>query len=769
MGDAPDKQQDQQLGTLQPPAPNAALAAIAPIVQGAPDLATAVTQAFLQYTTQIAQNSPIAQRAKAAQQQKAAAAAKPAQDRPVPAAGSFGDKLSSAFDRVSGSLGDISHAHDTPGGWLSGIANVAKAREQRLEQQKKDQVLLARSQAENVALHRNFYQQDAEHRQQFHEGNQKFFDAYKETNDQETMSQEEFNNRMKDKKFAQEHLARATGEVPVTDSEGNQVMEEDSKLPVMKPVYTVMKIATKDGSPAVYEVDAGQSADMKKYLGKSYTPGAKLTVLQHNSLDQQMVAMKSATSILGNTNGKELSQEQIDSLRPLIAKTPTADDPSSIDPTVTSAISEVPGSAYAGIVRHMKNADDHLLVLQAQKQALQAKDPSNQAALDKINQDIAEYQSEKQKLATVDSTIISQKQRDEFNKDQRAANGSVAEYLSDPSKIQGHTESVIAASDDIIGTSQDPAVVAQAKRAKKMAQNVQKYEDQRKIDLAVGEQNAKEKAARIDNNPNGLSGEAFLKTLPVGRANMVRQIVEGSLPVNANAFERSTAGKPNQLADDVYAAYPDFKAYKGEAWPKALDQFTNSGLDHKKVQAYNVALEHMKSLYDHTTAEGILNPLTQAFQDRQLDITQVTREFGNAVAAGVLTQSESKEILDALLGSWWNAPTPSLKRERVVEAARLLSNKIDEVQREFNEKAPSASIKVPTLLGPEAKRSLEYVQSNGGKNAPGQPQAPAAPKGAKAGLAPGKAVDGTPVWPMEDGTIQDAQGNKYDAKTGKRQ
>ena len=703
--DLNDVQQEQ---AQQPvlPAPNSASAAIAPIVQGAPDLATAVAQAFLKHTATIAQNSQVAQKTQAIEQQKAKAAATPAEDRPAPtpapSAGSFGDKL-------AGALGDAAHASDTKGGWLSGVANTLKARNERLANEQKDRVLLAKSQAENIAMHRNFYQQDLEHRQQFHEANQKFFDAYKESNDQETMSQAELADHMKnDKSFAQDYLARATGEVPVVDAKGDEVMEKDSGRPVMTPTYTVMKIATKDGSPAAVTVDQTKSADFKKYLGLTYPVGTKLTVLRDNALNQNMVAARSAASLLSNTNGKELSQEQIDTIRPLLS-----------DPTVTSAISEVPGSAYAGIVRHMKNADDHLSVYQAQAAA--AKASNNQQALDKANADIASVQEERQKLATVDSQAITQKQRDEFYKEQKENNGNVAEYLADPSKIQGHAESVIAAADDTISTSKDPAVVKQAQRARDMAVNVQKLEDQRKVDLAVSEQNAKTKAAQVDNNPNGLSGEAFLKTLPPGRAGLVKAIAEGRLPVNANAFERSTAGKPNQLSDDVFAAYPDFNAEKGANWPKAVQEFTISGADHKKAQAYNVALAHMKSLYDNTTAEGVMNPLSKAFQDRQLDMTQVTREFGNAVAAGVLTQGEAEEVKNALTGTTFNALTPALKRERIVEAANLLGRKIDEVQREFNDRAPSASIKVPTLLGPEAKRALDYVQSGGGKAPAGQP------------------------------------------------
>jgi hypothetical protein len=189
------------------------------------------------------------------------------------------------------------------------------------------------------------------------------------------------------------------------------------------------------------------------------------------------------------------------------------------------------------------------------------------------------------------------------------------------------------------------------------------------------------------------------------------------LPVNSSAFERSTAGKSNPLADDVFAAYPDFNATLGEKWPKAWDQFMISGNDHKKVQAYNVALQHMKNLYDHTTTKGLI-PGTDDYNARQVDINYVSREVGNAIAAGVLTQSEGEEIrssLDSL-----KAITPEMKRQRVKETAHLLDAKIQEVQREFNALAPSAAIPVPKLLSPEAKASFDHVLNNEQQQAPKQ-------------------------------------------------
>lgn len=679
-----------------------------PILSGLPKelgLSDGFSALYMRHITQQAETSPLAQKTREMQAQKAAAS-QPVEDRPQPAPGSFGDKLQGAVGGISTALGDAAHASDTKGGWLAGVENTLNARNRRIAQEQKDAVLMAKSQAENIALHRNFYQQDEQHRQQFQEANQKFFEQYKESNDLENgVSQEEVFDRMKkDPKFAQNFLVRATGEIPVAGKDGLEKKDEFGN-PVMKPTFTVMKVATKDGSDASKTVDADESAAYNKLLGLKFPVGTKLTMAQDNALSIQLAAARDTTNILTKVNGgKDLAPDVMASIRPLLA-----------DPTVSHAVSAVPGKPYDGIVQGLKNADDH--IAQAQQAAAVAKQQNNQKALDAANAQVAEFQEEKQKLATVRDQAIPDKVVEDYKKRMGEADNNVAEYLNDPSKIQGHAESVIAAADDIINSSKDPAVVAQAQRTKDMAVNVQKAEDLRKVNLAVSEQTAKEKAARIDNNPNGLSGQAYIATLPPGRANLVRAIAEGRLPVNATAFERSTAGKSNPLADDVFAAYPDFNATLGEKWPKAWDQFMISGNDHKKVQAYNVALQHMKNLYDHTTVKGLI-PGTDDYNARQVDINYVSREVGNAIAQGVLTQSEGEEIKNSL--DSFKAVTPEMKRQRVKETAHLLDAKIQEVQREFEAVRPSANINVPKLLSPAAKSSFDYVLNSGQQATPQQ-------------------------------------------------
>lgn len=430
MGDAPDVQQQQQ-DTLQP-APNAALAATAPVVQGAPDLATAVAQAFLQHTTRIAQNSPIAQQTKAAEQQKAAAAAKPVdENKSTPSPGSFGDKLSNAFDSVSANLGDVAHAHDTPGGWLSGAANVAKARTERLAQQKKDQQLLAKTQAETVALHRNIYQQDQAIRASAYKGNQDFVDTYKVNHDVEDgITHDDLMKRATtDKDFANKFYVRATSEEPVLDANGEPKKDKDGN-PVTTPLYTIVNKATKDGSKDDKSVTADMSGDIKKYLGLNYPPNTKLTADQFAAVNGQMNLTRNAVNVLASTNEKDYSDEQMKVLAPYLT-----------DPTIQAAVSHVPGSAYAGLVQYSQNADAHIADLTQKMNA--AKAANNQQAYDTAKTQIADLTDEKRKVDTFTAQAISPKQIERYDKEGDKQVAWVDKVLHDPSALSGDKASAI--------------------------------------------------------------------------------------------------------------------------------------------------------------------------------------------------------------------------------------------------------------------------------------------------------------------------------------
>jgi hypothetical protein len=285
----------------------------------------------------------------------------------------------------------------------------------------------------------------------------------------------------------------------------------------------------------------------------------------------------------------------------------------------------------------------------------------------------------------------------------------ITEITKDPTKIEGKTSSVIAASQAIINdpnASTDKKQAAQ--RVLKQAQDTRAMEVQLDGDKELKKSQIKNGAADRS-NPSGLTGDAFIKTLPPGRAAALKAINDGSVAINSAALERSDKGQA--YMDDIYAAYPDFQAYKGETWPKAYNEYNGSGATAKAKVNYNTALSHLQDLYQNSTAEGLYVVGSKPYEDRKAAYSIVVNEVGKAVKTGVITEGEGKELRDSLNG--W---LPSTAKERTAHVAGLLKNKIDEFQTAFQDSAPSAQIKVPRLISPQAQSAYDYITS-GGKTA----------------------------------------------------
>lgn len=448
--DSPDIMQQPILGGIDPNAPakdpSVGQGGVPSILAGAPDLATAVASAFLQHTAQIAQASPIAQKAKADAAAKEAAAKKPVDTNQPPAPGSFGSKLASAAQGVIGDLGDAAAAQGSKEqGWLGGVANTLNARNQRLAETQKNNILLAKTQAETVALHRNIYQQDQAIRGAAYKANQSFSDTYKVNHDiEDGITHDELINRANtDKDFATKYFVRATSEEPVLNAQGEPTKDKDGN-PITTPTYSIITRATKDGSKDDKTVSADMAGEMSKYLGSNMPANTKLTSDQYAALDGQLNLTRNAVNILNNTNEKELSPEQMRSLRPYLN-----------DETIQAAISHVPGSAYAGLQQYEQNADAHIAQLQQVMAAAQAK--KDQQSYDTAKTQLADIQAEKQKVATFTSTAISPKQIERFDKEGDKAVAWVDKILHDPSSLSGDkASSVLPQLQEALKTETDP-------------------------------------------------------------------------------------------------------------------------------------------------------------------------------------------------------------------------------------------------------------------------------------------------------------------------
>jgi hypothetical protein len=652
---------------------------------------------------------------------------------------STGQKVMGAVGGIAAGLGDAAHSGDTKGGWLTGVENTLNARNKRLagdkqqqfentEQKRKDDVLLATSQAQNIMLHRNMYQQDEDHRQQFQTGNRAYFSQYKETNDLEDgVSQNELYDRMKkNPKFAQDYLARATGEVPVVNADGEEQMDKVTGLPVTRPTYTVMKLATNDGSPATKTVTAEDAAADSKYLGIQYPVGTKLTVLQDNANSLRLAGIRDASSLLNRANGKDFDKEQMDSARPLLS-----------DPQVQHAVSAVPGSPFAGLLQASQNADQHLAAIQQQIAAAQK--AGDQQGVTALQAKAAEFTEEKGKIQSALS-LVGQKQKESYMKQ----HGDIDERLTEMEKGVATVKSI-----------DEAAALAKMKPSPL-------YNDEQKARLAAINQQASSAQAAMqgvadkkkqgENAISNLTGSDYLQTLPTAQRTMVQAVGEGRQLLPANRKEALG------ILEQVHQAYPDFDESKVKTWQKANNEYRGSGKTATLVvPAYNTALEHMQDLYGNTTADGIFNPLSKAYQDREVALGYVSREVGKAISAGALTQKEGEDMLSDLKGGL----TPALKRERITKTAQLLHDKIDEYQTKFQESAPSSAVKVPLLISPKAAASYDYV-SSGGQQVQSQPQAPQLPPAAVQQLKEGQTTTfaNGQSWTLRNGQPVQVQGVK---------
>lgn len=723
----------------------------------APDLATAFSQLFLTNAAKIHDTSIIAQKAKAAEAAKAQAA-QPVQDRTVPPSpGSFGDKLGGAVGGLEASLSDAAHANDTGGGWLAGMTNTLNARQQRLAQQQKDAITMAKAQAENVALHRNFYQQDTAHRQDFYTNNQKFTAKYKvnhETEDGVTQ-QELFDRAQKDKDFASKYYVRATGEFPVAGADGTQKVDKYGN-PVTIPTYSVVSVATKDGSKDDKEIDASQSGEYKKYVGIDYPVGTKLTGKQMYALDtQSKVALNTAT-VLKNTNGKELSDDQLKVVRPLLS-----------DPTVAHAVSAKPGNAFAGISEAMANADAH--ISQVQQKAAVAKQQNNQQALDAANAEIASITKERQNLVNFTDAAIAPKQIEDYNKKSDDATAMLTDLQKKADGAHGEEAAAMAAStqkmlDDGTYTDQQKRVLtrihSQAQAAAQASQDYKLKEEQNKAEatnaLAEGDTDTLVDAAKnYQLDPNKLYSMRK-NTNAEFKAKLLREDPTWSEAVYKQRYTMNqdlAKDTPNSMGGQV-DSLNRFAMHTGSA-NRGIE-----GLRNISSPILNLPLNKMKS-----TMVGFEQ--AQAFK---IEAETAKDEYLTFIKNGHVPPTEQEERLAASVST---DRTPAELQSTFRSMAELVAARAKSMNGRYNTIMGKGNI--PGLLQPDTQNILrqfgvdvDAITNTAGTTSFSRPiNQVQPPKNVKNPTA-GKSADGAAVWQMNDGTIQDAQGNKYNPATGKR-
>ena len=669
-------------GTSMPPAPLQQQPAPPAPEIGAPTLADKVAGAFMEH---LAQNQPPPVRPR------------PPQSEPQ---ASTGQRIMGAAEAAATGLGDMRTGGDPSKGhgWLSAVGATLNARNERLAQSQKDQVLLAKSQAEVVAMHRNFYQQDAEHREKFHEGNKAFFAPYSETNDIENgVSQDVLYKRMQDDpKFTQEYLARATGEVPVVDGNGNEKLDQ-YKNPVMRPTYTVMKIATKDGSPAEITVDKQKAEDYAKYTGSTIPVGQKLTILQDNALSAKMVGVRDAASVLAKANGKPLDKEQLDSLRTTLD-----------DSEVQHALNSVPGDAIAGIKNALDDADK-FHIPKAQAAIAAAQQAGDQNALAVAQKGLQDALKVKADLQTVESLGFNDRATGDYTKKHGDLSTSISEMEKSLTSIKSDEEAA-AISSQAKGLLTSPALTQEQRtRLQQLGQRASDAEASMRSSKAAtvaATEKAKEAVGKGEMaGDTSLQGQPYLDSIDdIGLRNALTAVAEGR-EIKSPRQLQDKQGNLTIFAKQLHQAFPDIDIAKASAYQKNVQEWTSdkTGTAGGKLDNGATALKHLKELDALFKANPNWTKMPQSEAYVRYNNLKDTLADELMKFYGAPSTTEVIDAYKSTIASFFN------REAAISEQAKAMAEKFGSMEQTWNNISPRPSFHPPMpKIDNDAKAALQY-------------------------------------------------------------
>jgi hypothetical protein len=210
---------------------------------------------------------------------------------------------------------------------------------------------------------------------------------------------------------------------------------------------------------------------------------------------------------------------------------------------------------------------------------------------------------------------------------------------------------------------------------------------------------------------SGLTGDAYLQSLPPATQNVLKAIAEGRETRSPRQLQDKN-GNPTPLASALHRAYPDFDDKKAAAYGAVVKDFT-SGPTSKALTAYGTAINHARSMYDNTSTKSFI-PGTAENKRYTQDVTYVATEVAKALnPTGVATESAIKEQEEAL-SSWMN------RKVAIENAEHILTGKMAEIKQRWlnGQVRPSYQPPMPGL-SQEAMDNADYIRNHGKVSQPG--------------------------------------------------
>jgi hypothetical protein len=300
--------------------------------------------------------------------------------------------------------------------------------------------------------------------------------------------------------------------------------------------------------------------------------------------------------------------------------------------------------------------------------------------------------------------------------------------------LQAGTSALDYVSAAMAGKSQLKQILSQqsVKQAAELHKATIKEKNAQAFKAGAEGKKAEAEAAQTANlNPKGsegLSGDAYLKTLPEPQQSLITSIAEGR---NTKANIQNRKGELTPLGLAVMQAYPDFDVQKAAKYGDTLKEYqsTKNGTAGGSLNAGATALKHLarlKQINDENSLEVHIHGTAPNREYNNL-LDTVADELGTFY--GEPKTNEAIESKKATLGGLTN------RNAAIVEQAKAMSAKLQSLQQSWDNASPRESFKPPMpYIDNDARTALQKLapdfvrdnpqfapkQQNGGQPQPQQ-------------------------------------------------
>ena len=648
---------------------------------------------------------------------------------------------------LAGSLGDIGAATQggTAGGGIAGAARVLAARNQRLTQEDKDRAQIATANAQMYHEQALTHKLGAEAMDDSSKSGQTAVDTILHApSPGRVVTEGKTANELSGMiKSAQNPDGTLQPDRQLVYNTGKKQMGTNPDgTPHFVPTFTVVD----PGGPVKLSED-----DLKDFQKLGYKEGevpTEMSPANYNSMRQQLDNVRAYTT----ANNQAAEKAGLADYRMRITKEATS---FAGDGTVNAAYAKANGDPI-----------DALKILQTDQQP--QFDQFRKAHPDLQNDFIAHLGA-----GNFDE---GQKAYDKFVEQHEKNEGKLLKVQDDLDKLQHEVDEASGdKAGSIVGTLkakiEDPNTpTAALPKLRSMLTQAQGAVDASLRYEQDKEKNKKDADLSFTGNQD-LTGDpkAFMASLKPNEQAIVREMGNGQMPLTR--MEYLAAKNPN-LLEAVALTYPGFDGGKIKAYVDANHDYTSTknGTAGGSLNAGATALQHLQQLkkinddsptevrIPGTAANKAYNNLLDTVADELVTFYQEPKTNE--------TIASKKSTLGGLLN----------RDAAITEQAKAMGVKFDSFQQSWDNAAPSDAYRRPmpnvstTAMQARASLDPDYAKAHPELLKSGQQGASNVPKGALTPNKPGKAADQrTLVWQMQDGSIQDANGRKYNPQTGQPQ